>query len=500
MIIFITDQQRAIQHFPEEWVRQNMPNLNTLKHHGMTFSNAICSASPCSPSRATLFTGTYPAVNGVPEVSQNLKPTNTNTTHILGHVLATAGYRVIYKGKWHINNDYVDVSQQTPRNEPPSGPTEEILREEQAQMQHLWGFDGWNGPDAGVSVTPDEDGYRTLGGGLASNDRRFAIGPDFVPGQHSAEQFLKAERENPSEQPFCLIVSLVNPHDIWLYTSGADITKLYPSSYLDYEGFELPRSYFEDNLTTKPWIQTNLLNSGKRLPPTGNSTTVDNGSGQTNALNFVKFYAYLQTLSDLYFQRLFATIVESEFYRDSIIIRLADHGELGMTHGGLQEKVCNVYRETINVPLIFHSPTLFREGKAFESQALVSLVDMLPTLAKIAQVPNWETYRFQGRDFSELLLAEKALPLEPGPAELPNDLADYVLFTFDDIEYGDPTYLPPRGPKHIRAILTPEWKYAVYYDLDTDFDTESSGQTDKPGAVITDVDPYVRGVTPKIPL
>ena len=42
-----------------------MPNEAELARTGLTFRNSFCNASMCSPSRATLFTGLYPARHGV---------------------------------------------------------------------------------------------------------------------------------------------------------------------------------------------------------------------------------------------------------------------------------------------------------------------------------------------------------------------------------------------------------------------------------------------------
>ena len=53
VIIFITDQDRAIQHFPKDWARENLPALNRLLAHGVSFDNAFCCTCMCSPSRAS---------------------------------------------------------------------------------------------------------------------------------------------------------------------------------------------------------------------------------------------------------------------------------------------------------------------------------------------------------------------------------------------------------------------------------------------------------------
>ena len=61
IVIIITDQERATQYFPEGWEQENLPTLTKLKDNGFTFDKAFCNSCMCTPSRATLFTGTYPS-------------------------------------------------------------------------------------------------------------------------------------------------------------------------------------------------------------------------------------------------------------------------------------------------------------------------------------------------------------------------------------------------------------------------------------------------------
>jgi len=67
VLLLITDQQRYPRHWPEEpgWLGELMPNDAELARTGLTFNNAYCNTAMCSPSRATLFTGLYPAQHGV---------------------------------------------------------------------------------------------------------------------------------------------------------------------------------------------------------------------------------------------------------------------------------------------------------------------------------------------------------------------------------------------------------------------------------------------------
>jgi choline-sulfatase len=50
VLIFITDQQRAVQHFPDGWEEQNLRGLTRLKKHGLSFERAFTNACKCSPA------------------------------------------------------------------------------------------------------------------------------------------------------------------------------------------------------------------------------------------------------------------------------------------------------------------------------------------------------------------------------------------------------------------------------------------------------------------
>src|SRR5262245_53672008 len=65
VLLFMTDQERAIQHFPAGWEEANLPGLTRLKKNGLTFNNAFTDACMCSPARSTWMTGYFPAQHGV---------------------------------------------------------------------------------------------------------------------------------------------------------------------------------------------------------------------------------------------------------------------------------------------------------------------------------------------------------------------------------------------------------------------------------------------------
>ena len=165
-------------------------------------------------------------------------------------------------------------------------------------------------------------------------------------------------------------------------------------------------------------------------------------------LNFIKRYIIdmgtnTQTLADRHVMSILNELETRGLTDSTLIVRLADHGEMAMAHG-LREKMYNAYEETMHVPLIVSNPVLFPEPQ--ETEALVSLVDILPTLARIAGVYDLYEYVFRGVDLT---------PVLEEPAQRGQDL---VHFCYDD------GYLPGDVPPYMRAIRTDDWLYAIYFN------------------------------------
>ena len=174
VLLFLTDQQRAVQHFPPGWTERNLPGMTRLLKNGMLFDNAFTNACMCSPARSTLMSGYFPAQHGVkytletdmpspqyPQVELALSFKNPAT------VALAAGYTPVYKGKFHCNK---------PANGSTWVPSD----------VNQYGFTRWDPPDAGADQSIPEEG-----GGLYDNDGRFmnSVG-SAAAGNEGAVQYL----------------------------------------------------------------------------------------------------------------------------------------------------------------------------------------------------------------------------------------------------------------------------------------------------------------------
>ena len=491
-LLLITDQQRYPCHWPEDpaWLRDLTPNDHELAATGLTFRQAFCNTSMCSPSRATLLTGRYPAQHGVTltHTQADLRPDPANSpavvaallgmlsgpnapraralrgfgrgllqlgpksgnepelrpeTPSLARVLRARGYEVAYKGKWHLTHPGGD------------GPLLAGWAESDAErLRRDYGFADWEPPDAGENAKAEHFG--------AGNAGPLGEGWDEVYTQQVESWLGRADLP----EPFCLVVSLVNPHDVLGYPAQ-HVKGGYDASEFRDVGVALPRTLGED-LRDKPTVH--------ELMKMGMAAYLGPLRSERAKLDYVNFYAYLHRVVDEKIGRVMAALGDPgdpESLRSrTLIVRCADHGEMGLSHGGLRQKAFNAYEETIHIPLVVSNPVLF--PKRAETDALVSLVDVMPTIASIAGAGLDDEAK--GRDLSPIIAARatpererlpktavdfSSLTEHGAPAEA---VQDQIHFTYDDHQAATALQDVPGQPNRIRAIRTADAKFALYFD------------------------------------
>ena len=422
VLVFMTDQQRAVQHFPPGWIQRNMPGYTRLQQHGLTFDNACTNACMCSPARSTFLSGYFPAQHGVKyTLEQNMPSPQYPQVELdtsfknFASVTEAAGYTPVYKGKFHCTK-------------PVNGSTWE------PSDVNKYGFTRWDPPDAGANQAIPEEG-----GGYTNNDGRF-INSNGTPqaGTEGVLDYLSTAATH--DQPFFMVVSLVNPHDVLFYpnnfTAGG-----YDTSWLQGE-VGLPATVNED-LSTKPRVQEQFLRLSQLL---GRLTTPQ------MKRNYLNFYGNVMKASDAYLVKILDTLTREGLLDKTLVIATSDHGEMGMSHGGMRQKNFNFYDETLRVPLVYSNPRLFKRPRT--NHSLVSHVDFLPTLASLVGAPRSARASWQGIDYSAQILGRSSKPPQ-----------DYTVFTYDDYQSGQAQGPYPKPPNHITSIRERRYKLARYYDV-----------------------------------
>jgi len=465
LILLVTDQQRAPQHWPTDpkWLDELMPNDAELRRTGISFTRAFTATAMCSPSRASFLTGTYPSRHGVtltltegdlfpdqanlPDVLRTvvrlarsgevprrrlaraflrgllrLGPKSGNEPELpagidtLATLLRDRGYHVALKGKWHLSK-------------PVNG--REWSAADPARIERDYGFADWEPPDAGGDAKAE-----TFGGGNAGTTHE-GWDEDYT---RQVEQWLK-QADLP--EPFCLVVSLVNPHDVLGYPSQFEVGGYLAEQFSGID-VDLPPTVHE-NLRDKPVVHS--------LMKLGQTAYIGALRDDEARRDYVRFYAYLHRVVDEKIGRLLAALGDASdpasLRSRTVIARTSDHGELGMSHGGLRQKMFNGYEESIRVPLVISNPVMFPQPR--ESDALVSLVDLVPTMLGLAGDPG-DPDRFDGLDLNPILTGDG------------DSVRDAVLFTYDDHQAATAFQNVSGQPNRIRCVRDARWKYAVYLD------------------------------------
>ena len=488
LVLLVTDQQRTAMHWPDQsgWLEALAPNDAELRRTGLSFTHACTATAMCSPSRASFLTGTYPSRHGVtltltdgklrPDPRQlpavlremarlaasgevprerlaraflrgllRLGPRAGNEPELpagmptLGTRLREAGYTVVYKGKWHLTA--------------PLAGGHAWGQADAERLDRDFGFGGWEPPDAGENVEPSH-----FGGGDAGRSGE-GWDEDYI---RQVEAFL-ARPDLP--EPFCLIVSLVNPHDVLGYPASYEAGGYRREQF---SGLDVPLPpTIDESLAEKPAVHS--------LMKLGQISYIGPLRTRQAQRDYVSFYAHLHGLVDEKIGRLLAALGDAGEPRSlrarTIIARISDHGEMGLSHGGLRQKMFNAYEETIRVPLVISNPLLFRHGA--ETCAPASLVDLVPTLLGVAGAPAKGT--LDGTSLCGVLRAHATSDPEEVRAagvELSGVLGaapersthEHSLFTYDDHQAATAQQEAPGQPNRVRCVRERRWKYAVYLD------------------------------------
>jgi arylsulfatase A-like enzyme len=224
--------------------------------------------------------------------------------------------------------------------------------------------------------------------------------------------FLKQRSEAADGKPFLIFLAPANPHDPRVaderWYAGYDREKLaLPVNYLPQHPFDDGEMVVRDERLL-PWPRTK----------------------EDVRQTLLDYYAVV-TAMDHQIGRLARALEEHGFADDTIFVFTADQGIALGSHGLLGKQ--NLYEHSMGVPFIVAGPGV----KAGESQALVYLIDLYPTVCEIAGLPTPEG--IDGRSFAKVLSA----PDLPAREEL--------VLGYRDVQ---------------RALVTDRWKLIRYPQVD----------------------------------
>ena len=158
----------------------------------------------------------------------------------------------------------------------------------------------------------------------------------------------------------------------------------------------------------------------------------------------------------------------------TVIVRTSDHGELGLSHGGLRQKMFNAYEETIRVPLVVSNPALFPRRRDERRAGLAGRPRARRSSASPAADAAATSARFDGCTTSAPRRCAASRRRASATRCCSPTTTTRPATAFQEA---------PGQPNRIRCVRDERWKYAVYldpsgraapeyelYDLETDPD------------------------------
>jgi len=360
-ILFILVDQES---YFKEWPRGlKLPAHERLKRSGVSFENHYVCATVCTPSRSVIFAGQHIVHTRMfdntnfPWTPQEL-PQDIPT---LGHMMRKAGYYPVYKGKWHLSAEF---------EQPAEGPYR-LLREEMEKF----GF-------ADYDSLGDLIGH-TLGG--YHNDHLVA---------GNAIRWLRTRGEELREkgQPWFMVTSLVNPHDIMYFNADPPGVNKQDSGKMLMKIARAPRHPLYEQTYDHPLPKTLFQPLTEKGRPRAHIEVVRTNDAFLGPVPMEK--AFWKRFQDYYFNcianvdvqmdRLLRELDNLGLTNNTIIVFTADHGEMRGAHG-IRNKGQNIYEENNHVPFIVVHPE-FRGGQ--KCSAVTTHVDIVPTVLSLAKIPK----------------------------------------------------------------------------------------------------------------
>ena len=332
------------------------PHLDRIAAGGMRFDNCFCTNSICSPSRATILTGTYNHINGVTTLTTKMDGRQLTFPKLL----QKAGYRTAVIGKWHLGHGGIH------------DPT---------------GFDYWNVlPGQGLYHNPEmiEMGNRKTVNGYAT-DIITDLSIDWL-------------ENGPKDKPFCLLCHHKAPHRHWepdakhahMY-DDADIPE--PETFNDDYRNRASAAAAATMRVGRDFTEKDL----KEDPPPGLSPQEFKAWAYQR---YIKDYLRCVACIDDNVGRLLGYLDDTGLADNTIVIYTSDQGFFLGDHGWYDKRF--MYEESLRMPFLIRYPQEIKRGSV--NDRMILNVDFAPTFLDYAGIPIPD--EMQGCSFRSLLRGE----------------------------------------------------------------------------------------------
>jgi choline-sulfatase len=320
------------------------PHIDALARAGVVFESFYCNSPLCAPSRFSFLAGQLPSAIGAFDNAAEF-PAQVPT---FAHYLRRAGYQTALSGKMHF-----------------CGPDQLHGFEERLTTDIYPSDFGW---------TPDWLRFQERPGWYHTMDSVTQAGActrtnqiDFDDETASAaRQKLFDIARGRDRRPFLMVVSLTHPHDPYVT----------PQPYWDryrHEEIDMPRVGAPAQDPHSQRLRHVIGLDGARI-----------SAEQVRAARHA-YYGNVAYVDDQ-FGSLMQTLREARLDDDTVVLVLADHGDM-LGERGLWYKM-SFFEPACRIPLIVHAPRRFGAHRVTGS---ASLIDIAPTLIELAGAPPAHT-------------------------------------------------------------------------------------------------------------
>jgi len=412
-----TDQQRydSLGCYGNPWVRT--PYIDQLAADGVLFEHCTCQNPVCTPSRASFLTSRYPSTTLCRDNGQSIPATEVLVTKLL----ADAGYTCGLAGKLHLSACHGSVCKTSERRID-DGYSVFHWSHQPAPQGNDNQYIAWLKEQGVEYATPPLEECRYVNQGMPSHLHHTAWCAD------RAIDFIKEQADK--EQPWLFSVNIYDPH------SPFDPPAEYLHRYRRMLDQIPPPNYIEGELDNKPQRQKARYFGHTRRPNVMAYAPLT----ETDHRWIRAAYWAMCDHIDVQVGRMIRTLVQTGQLENTLVIYMADHGEMLGDHG-IYLKGPFFYEPLVHVPLIISYPGVIPSSR--RSQALVELVDLAPTLLDACGLEPYSA--MQGRSLWSLLT---------GQAPLHEHRADVYCQMYSSITIVD-------NRAHTDMVRTREYKLAV---------------------------------------
>jgi choline-sulfatase len=315
------------------------PHIDRLAASGVVFDSFYCNSPLCAPSRFSFLSGQPVSAIGAYDNAAEF-PAQVPT---FAHYLRRAGYQTVLSGKMHFCG------------------ADQLHGFEERLTTDIYPADfGW---------TPDWTRFEQRPSWYHSMDSVTQAGPCTRTNQidfdddvvFQARQKLFDMARGKDKRPFCMVASMTHPHDPYVI----------PQNYWDrYDGIDI-------DMPRVRKAAGELDPHSRRLRHVCGLELQAVNEAQTRAARRA-YYGAVSYVDDQV-GVLLAALADTGFADDTVVLLLADHGDM-LGERGLWYKM-SFFEPACRIPLIVHAPRRFAARRVAHC---ASLLDILPTLSELA--------------------------------------------------------------------------------------------------------------------